>query len=209
MQFAPASAQLAYRQVVRCQCQGQHHHERPHADSYIGTLQDICPDPVQPLHIKKDGNVTFKFESNTAGGGVAWNFKINANGAFSISKVGTTGAELLLFDADSAKTLDIKGPIEATSFDVASSRAFKTGFELLDPETALSKVAEMPISRWQYKDDPMGAVHIGPMAEDFHAAFSTGSDESISLTDANGVALAAIQGLLERIEKLEQALAER
>ena len=59
------------------------------------------------------------------------------------------------------------------------------------------------------------------MAEDFYAAFETGTgDRSISLTDASGIALAAIQGLhqqarqkdqliadlLSRIEKLEQRI---
>ena len=112
---------------------------------------------------------------------------------------------------------------EATSFDIAFSREFKEGFEAVSPSDVLAKVAEMPISRWQYKDVPGATTYIGPMAEDFHAAFETGSDQSISLTDASGVALAAIQGLhrqaqekdqlinelMSRLEKLEQQLADR
>ena len=176
--------------------------------------------PLQPLHVKAPGNPVFKFQSTTTL--ADWNFKINANGDFSISKVGTAGAELILFAVGSAKVLDINGPIEATSFDVASSREFKTGFQPLDPAATLAKVAELPISRWTYKDDPSATPHIGPMAEDFQAAFETSTDQSISLTDASGVALAAIQGLhqqvqekdaliaelLSRVEKLEQRLAD-
>ena len=50
-------------------------------------------------------------------------------------------------------------------------------------ERFLAKVAELPISRWTYKDDPSATPHIGPMAEDFHAAFGLGRDDkSISVT---------------------------
>ncbi len=39
--------------------------------------------------------------------------------------------------------------------------------------------------------------HVGPMAQDFHAAFGLGdSDKSIGMQDIEGVALAAIQGCI-------------
>jgi hypothetical protein len=43
--------------------------------------------------------------------------------------------------------------------------------------------------------------HIGPMAQDFHAAFGlNGSDDKhISTVDEGGVALAAIQGLNQKL----------
>jgi uncharacterized membrane protein YccC len=55
------------------------------------------------------------------------------------------------------------------------------------------------------------------MAQDFHAAFGLGDDPTgINAIDADGVALAAIQGLRERVESqqqrieaLEEALAAR
>ena len=53
----------------------------------------------------------------------------------------------------------------------------------------------MPITSWAYKTDNT-TRHIGPMAQDFHKAFGLGgSDKSIATVDADGVALAAIQGL--------------
>ena len=49
------------------------------------------------------------------------------------------------------------------------------------------------------------ARHIGPMAQDFHAAFGVGSsDKCIPTVDENGVALAAIQALYQRVERLAQ-----
>ncbi len=174
--------------------------------------------PIQPLHIKKPGQVTFQFESTTLSS--KFNFKIDSLGRFALSKVGTP-AEMIINAVGSPWVLKVGGPIEATAFNIASSRTFKEGFEALSPADVLDKVSEMPISRWRYKDDPRATTHIGPMAEDFYAAFETGTgDQSISLTDASGVALAAIQGLheqsrqkdqliadlLSRIEKLEQRL---
>jgi len=179
--------------------------------------------PLQPLHLKKAGApVTFYFEETVAGN--IWSFKIASTGKFSIAKIGSGNpAELILASVGTnGKVLDINGRIEATSFDVASSRELKEGFVPVSPSDVLAKVAEMPISRWNYTDDKSDTAFIGPMAEDFHAAFQTASDANISLTDVSGVALAAIQGLhqqaqekdqlinelMSRIEKLEQQLAQ-
>ena len=63
------------------------------------------------------------------------------------------------------------------------------------------KVAAMPISRWNFKGDE-GTPHVGPMAQDFHAAFGLGTDDKhIATVDADGVALAAIQGLNQKLEE--------
>ena len=60
----------------------------------------------------------------------------------------------------------------------------------------------MPVSRWNYISEGAGIEHIGPMAEDFAAAFETGSSgEVIGTVDASGVALASIQALHEMIEE--------
>jgi hypothetical protein len=80
-----------------------------------------------------------------------------------------------------------------------SSRSFKEGFEAIDARDVLERVAAMPISAWRYTGDT--ARHIGPTAEDFKAAFGLGGDERyIGTVDADGVALAAIQGLNAKLE---------
>ena len=77
----------------------------------------------------------------------------------------------------------------------ASSRAYKTGFATIDPADVLARVVDLPITTWSYRESTEGR-HMGPMAEDFHAAFGLANDDkSIATVDADGVALAAIQGL--------------
>jgi trimeric autotransporter adhesin len=72
----------------------------------------------------------------------------------------------------------------------------KENIRSIDSRSVLASVATMPISQWQMKSDPAGRNHIGPMAEDFYAAFGLGdSDKYIAQGDAQGVALASIQGL--------------
>jgi hypothetical protein len=90
----------------------------------------------------------------------------------------------------------------------ASDAALKTDFTPVDPAGVLDQVADMPVTSWSYRAEP-GVVHIGPTAQDFHAAFGLGSDdETIGTVDADGVALAAIQGLNEKVEEKDARLAE-
>jgi hypothetical protein len=73
----------------------------------------------------------------------------------------------------------------------------------------LEKVAALPISRWNFKGDT-ATPHVGPMAQDFHAAFRLGTDERhIATVDADGVALAAIQGLNQKLEETVRQKDER
>lgn len=86
-----------------------------------------------------------------------------------------------------------------------SDRNLKTGFESVDPQWVLDQVVELPISTWSYTSGKDGhARHIGPMAQDFAAAFQVGaSDRYIFQIDADGVSLAAIQALDDKVETLE------
>jgi hypothetical protein len=67
----------------------------------------------------------------------------------------------------------------------------------------LNRVRELPISTWNYTSDDPAVRHIGPMAQDFAALFGVGADDRhIHPLDSQGVALAAIQGLLGEVEAL-------
>jgi len=91
----------------------------------------------------------------------------------------------------------------------ASSRSLKTGFAAIDPLAMLSKVVALPITSWTYKSSDEG-THVGPIAEDFKAAFGLAGDgKSISTVDADGVALAAIQGLNQKLEAENAVLKAR
>ncbi len=92
----------------------------------------------------------------------------------------------------------------------SSSRVLKAGFEAIDSGAILSAVMRLPLTRWFYRGSPEEGVHLGPMAEDFHAAFGLGTGTgTISTVDASGVALAAIQGLNARLEAENERLRER
>lgn len=87
-----------------------------------------------------------------------------------------------------------------------SSRQFKDVLGAFDPGEALQRVLGLGISRWRYKGSEEGE-HVGPMAEDFRAAFGLGADaQHIATVDADGVALAAIQGLNQKLESENAAL---
>jgi trimeric autotransporter adhesin len=87
----------------------------------------------------------------------------------------------------------------------ASDRALKHDFRPLNREDVLQKVAKMPITSWSYKAENPSVRHIGPMAQDFYAAFGLGLDNKhIGTIDEGGVALAAIQGLYRQNKALER-----
>lgn len=82
-----------------------------------------------------------------------------------------------------------------------SDRNIKDNFAPVDPSAILAKVAALPITSWNYKDDP-ASRHIGPMAQDFFSAFGAGTDDkTITYLDEGGVALAAVQGLNKKVEE--------
>jgi hypothetical protein len=76
-----------------------------------------------------------------------------------------------------------------------SDRTAKTDIAPLNDAAILSKVATLPVSTWRYKTEA-GVRHVGPMAQDFYAAFGVGEDDRhITSIDEDGVALAAIKAL--------------
>jgi hypothetical protein len=104
-----------------------------------------------------------------------------------------------------------------------SDRNVKRDFASVDCRQVLERVARLAIQTWAYTNNA-AIRHLGPVAQDFKAAFDLGSDDkSIATVDADGVALAAIQGLNEkleeqraentelraRLEKLEQLIAKK
>ncbi len=89
----------------------------------------------------------------------------------------------------------------------SSDRNLKENFVQVDTREVLRRVSELPITRWNSKAVPE-VRHIGPMAQDFHALFGVGEDDvHIGTTDAQGVALAAIQGLHELLQEKDRELA--
>jgi hypothetical protein len=102
---------------------------------------------------------------------------------------------------DPQSKLHVNGAVRGTSFVTTSDRGAKENFQSVSPAEILAKVAALPIQQWNFKSDT-GASHIGPMAQDFYAAFGVGPDDKhIATVDADGVAFAAIQGLNQKLEE--------
>ena len=84
----------------------------------------------------------------------------------------------------------------------ASDRNLKDAIQPVDPRDVLKKVVALPVNTWHYKAQDPQYRHMGPMAQDFYAAFRLGeTDKGIGSIDADGVALAAIQGLNASLEE--------
>jgi hypothetical protein len=108
-----------------------------------------------------------------------------------LNNPGTGGT--LLMRLDSAGNLFTQGAVNPVS-----DRNAKANFSSVNPRFILDKLAVIPIQTWSYKTDSETVRHIGPVAQDFRAAFNLGTDDKhISTVDADGVALASIQALYQ------------
>jgi hypothetical protein len=121
-----------------------------------------------------------------------------------------------VFYTGTGSSLGVKLTNNATAWATLSDRNAKENIEPINVRDILGALISMPISKWSYKADPGHRRYIGPMAQDFHAAFSLGDDDThISTLDSESVALAAIQGLNQKVEEkdaeiqaLKQSVAE-
>jgi len=115
---------------------------------------------------------------------------------------------------DTSGNLECSGTVYSHGIALTSDRNLKENFTVLNNQTLLAKVASLPLMEWNYKSDSQTVQHIGPMAQDFHAAFQLDGtdDKHISVVDEGGVALAAIQGLNQKLNDKDaeiQALEKR
>lgn len=146
------------------------------------------------MFLSNNGGIRFQFDNNSLG--TQWHFQAATGNQdnFEIAKVGTGAIELRL---DGSGNLTIQGTLTQNS-DVNA----KQDIEPIDGRMVLARLDEIPISEWTYKKDENGARHLGPMAQDFHAAFGLGVDETkIAPGDMAGINMAAIKALREEKNK--------
>lgn len=114
-------------------------------------------------------------------------FAARATGGFRFVTGDGTGAEL---------------PAGGGSWATLSDRNSKENFRTVNPREILRKVTALPMQTWNYKSQNADVRHLGPTAQDFNAAFGLGEDaRHITTVDADGVSLAAIQGLHEMLRE--------
>jgi trimeric autotransporter adhesin len=96
-----------------------------------------------------------------------------------------------------------------SSWLTVSDRNAKTNFTHVDKKLILERLSEISIDTWNYKTQDNSIRHIGPMAQDFYKAFNVGEDNKhINTVDADGVALAAIQGLYQLLKDKDSKIEE-
>ena len=94
-----------------------------------------------------------------------------------------------------------------SSWNVISDRNAKENFRSVSNQDILKRIRSMPISTYNYKDDPFKARHIGPMAQDFQKAMKLSDDDkTINMSDLDGVTLAGVRALEERTRELQSEL---
>jgi hypothetical protein len=141
----------------------------------------------------------------------------NTGGGTSRLSVGYSDISLFVGTVNAAPTtlrLDAttSGVTVYGTFNNSSDRNAKQDFAPVNQTDILDKVLQLPLSEWSYKADA-STRHIGPMGQDFYYMFKIGTDEKhIAPIDEGGVALAAIQGLNQKLEakdaKIQQQSAE-
>jgi hypothetical protein len=93
------------------------------------------------------------------------------------------------------------------AWDTLSDARMKTNFVDLDGEDVLRRLRRVPIRQWNYISQDASMRHVGPTAQDFHAAFGLGGDpRRISTLDPDGISLKAIQALDARSQDDRLAL---
>ena len=115
-----------------------------------------------------------------------------------IIRIGTEGVQSATY---------LTGDVYGDSFNTTSDRNAKENFTAVNARDVLARVSALPVTQWNYKKDSKDVQHVGPMAQDFQAAFQLSADDKhISVVDEGGVALAAIQGLNQKLEETQQAV---
>jgi trimeric autotransporter adhesin len=103
--------------------------------------------------------------------------------------------------SDSNLTTGVELEAGSGTWTTLSDRNTKTNFEPVDPTAVLNQVTQLPVHYWNYRAQDPATRHLGPVAQDFHSAFGLGNNpRRIATVDADGVALAAIQGLNLKLE---------
>lgn len=147
------------------------------------------------LRLTNNGGVQFLLDRTDSPGGFLakdWQFS-NFNATFEISVPGSSPAQ---FSQNANGNLQISGTLTQLS-----DRGSKSAIRSVDADAVLEKLLHMPVTEWSYAASPEDR-HMGPMAQDFRAAFGLGSgDTGIAAIDADGVNVVALQALFERMRR--------
>ncbi|WP_199915561.1 tail fiber domain-containing protein [Saccharobesus litoralis] len=195
----------------------------------VTIANDLTVSGTLNASVNIDGFSTLSSSSVVTSGALTVTNDLTVNGSLnatltgftslSASTVAVTGGLTTGGNVNVTGTIDASGKITSADDvcgqygclgDVLSSKALKDEIASVDVFDVLEKVSNLYLSRWTYKKDSDYIQHIGPYAEDFHAAFGLNGDKSdrIAVVDASGVAFASIQALNSKLKQKDQEIAE-
>lgn len=164
-------------------------------------VEDTGAGNQQMLELINNGFPIFRMQDSSQGN-VNWEFAVagtqEANERFQISKVGSGQLEFQVFHDGSA---EFAGDVTANGVLLTSSRATKTDFKPVSSAEVLEKLTTLGISEWRYRKEPEGTRHIGPVAEEFQAAFGLSDGKTLNMIDTTGISFAAIKALKEKLDQ--------
>src|SRR5581483_8559429 len=176
--------------------------------SPLTKLNVIEPDSNVFRVLRLEGSSTLGVWSelvNNSAGGHSWAIlsagSSNSEGAGNLIYTDQTGGGKIVMHG----SLDVPSCTGCTNS--SSDRNVKSNFAPVNNRSVLERLVGIPIQTWNYNSDPASIRHIGPMAQDFYAAFGVGSDDKhINLLDEGGVAFAAIQELYKSNQAKDQQI---
>ncbi len=170
----------------------------------VGINTNTFPNGAEMVIQALDNSASFNLRSVS---GKEANFALfDTSGTLSLTTSPSTGQSRIIVGGGSGGVASLSNGGTWTN---ASSRSYKENFGAVNGLEVLSRLVKLPILTWDYKGSGEG-LHMGPVAEDFKASFGLAGDgKSISTVDADGVALAAIQGLNAKLEAENAALRAR
>lgn len=161
------------------------------------------------------GNYTFaagRRAKTNAHGAFVWadsldfDFAPGANNAFTAR---TTGGARFILGVDGTGAWTWQCTVyNGGSWGCSSDRNVKENFQPVDGRAILEKLATLPITTWNAIGTDPNVRRMGPMSQDFYAAFGLGDDDKVITTgDLDGVALASIQGLYQIVQEKDAQIA--
>lgn len=158
--------------------------------------------PRHMVYIVNNGASTITFDDTSQVHD--WYFGTSIQNHFRIGYHGTG----TLFEVEDSGDATVTGDMSAAAFNTTSDRDLKTEISAADPAGVLASVRDLSVSTWSFIGEE-GVTHLGPMAQDFWAAFGLDdSDTTINLGDAVGVSIASIQALAAENDALEARITQ-
>jgi endosialidase-like protein len=135
----------------------------------------------------------------------ALTFPSRANNEFRVRSTGGAQFATAVDAVSGAATAGVELAPGGGSWLNSSDRRLKENIAAVDGADILRRLSAIPITQWNLKAQNPEIKHVGPMAQDFYAAFGLGENERyINSADVDGIALLSIQALYQIVTALEQ-----